>query len=108
MASGRLGAEDLSATTNTGIYTVPSSTVATVNINFCNRNSSAVTVRLAHVNGSAGSLANEDYLEYNVTIAPNGALERTGIVMAATHTLVAYASAANVSVVAHGFEETAS
>jgi hypothetical protein len=107
MASGRLGAADLAATTNTLIYTVPASTVATVNINICNRNASDIVVRLAHLNGAIGTLAVEDYIEYGETVKSNGVLERTGIVMTATHTIVAYSDTANVSVQVHGWEETA-
>ena len=33
---GRLGANDLAATTNTGVYTVPSGRKATVNLTICN------------------------------------------------------------------------
>jgi len=106
MASGRLGAVDLAATTNTLVYTVPASKIATVNISIANRNASAIVIRLAHLNGAIGTLANEDYIEYGVTIAANGVLERTGIVMAATHTIVAYSDTANVSVQAWGWEES--
>ncbi|KKN73938.1 hypothetical protein LCGC14_0395030 [marine sediment metagenome] len=107
MASGRLGAVDLSATTNTSIYTVPASTVAVVNVNVCNRNASAIVIRLMHLNGAIGTLAVEDYIEYDVTIAANGVLERTGIVMAATHVIGAYSDTANVTVQVHGIERAA-
>ena len=105
MASGRLGAADLAATTNTSIYTVPASTVATVSINVANRNASSVVIRLMHLNGAIGTLANEDYIEYDVTIAANGVLERTGVIMAATHVIGAYSDTANVSVQVYGWEE---
>lgn len=104
MASGRLGAINLSATTNTLVYTVPASTLSIVNVNIANRNSTSIVVRLAHLNGAIGTIANEDYIEYDVTILGNGILERTGIVMAATHTIVAYSDTANVSVHVHGIE----
>jgi hypothetical protein len=106
MASGRLGAADLTAALNTSIYTVPASTVATVNINVCNRNSTDVTIRLAHLDGAIGTLSNEDYIEYDVTILAYGILERTGIVMAETHSIMAYSPNSNVSVVIWGWEET--
>jgi len=104
MASGRLGAADLAATTNTSIYTVPASIVSIVNVNICNRNASAIVVRLMHLNGAIGTLAVEDYIEYDETIAANGILERTGIVMAATHVIGAYSDTANVTVQVHGVE----
>jgi len=102
---GRLGSADLSATTNTSIYSVPSGRKATCSINICNRNASSITVRVAHIAGAIGSLANGDYIEYGSTIPANGSLERTGITMTATHTLMAYASSGSVSVLVHGVEE---
>ncbi len=105
MATGRLGAVDLSATTNTSVYTVPASTIATVNVNVCNRNATPIVVRLMHLNGAIGTLAVEDYLEYELSIPGYGVLERTGIVMAATHVIGAYSDTANVSVQVCGWEE---
>ena len=107
MASGRLGAADLSATTNTAIYTVPASTYAIVNINVANRNATDVVIRLAHLDGAIGTLAAEDYIDYDITVIANSTYERTGIVMATTHTIVAYSDTANVSVQVHGLERTA-
>ena len=107
MATGRLGAADLSATTNTSIYTCPASTIATVNVSICNRSASAVVVRLANLDGAIGTLANEDYIEYGITIPANGVLERTGIVMAASGLIMAYSDTANVSVQVWGIEEAA-
>src|SRR3989304_1364045 len=107
MATGRLGAIDLPATTDTLLYEVPASTIATVNINVCNRTGSAVVLRLAHINGAIGTVANEDYIEYGISIAANGVLERTGIVMAAGHTLMAYADNTGLSIQAWGWEEAA-
>ena len=41
MATGRLGASDVSATTNTTVYTCPADTYAVVAVNICNRGASA-------------------------------------------------------------------
>ena len=41
MATGRLGVADLSATTNTTIYTVPTDNFAVVTVNVCNRNATS-------------------------------------------------------------------
>jgi len=107
MASGRLGAASLAATTNTSVYAVPASTVAVVNVSICNRNASEIVIRLMHLNGAIGTLAVEDYIEYDVTIPANGILERTGIVMAATHVIGAYSDTANVTVQVWGIERAA-
>lgn len=107
MASGRLGAASLAATTNTSIYTVPASTVAVVNVSVVNRNATPIVFRLMHLNGAIGTLAVEDYIEYDITIPANGILERSGIVMAATHVIGAYSDTANVSVQVHGIERAA-
>lgn len=104
---GRLGAQDLAATTMTAVYAAPASRKATCSVSICNRNGSAVAVRLAYIDGAVGALANEDYLEFGTQIAANGVLERTGIPVSAGHTLAAYASNTGVSVVIVGIEEDA-
>lgn len=53
MASGRLGANDLAATTNTTVYTVPAGKLATFNVSITNRTSVAVSVRLAVASSSS-------------------------------------------------------
>lgn len=107
MASGRLGAADLLIGTSTEIYTVPADTVATVSVNFCNRNASNVSIRLALLDGPIATLSNEDYIEFGTPIQLNEVLERTGIVMAATQTIVAYSDSSNVTVQVWGWEESA-
>lgn len=102
---GRLGAADLAATTNTGVYSVPASRKATVSVSICNRTASDVTVRLAHIDGAVGAIASEDYLEYGSTVPANGVIERTGIAMAASATIMGYASATGLSIVVAGVEE---
>ncbi len=105
MASGTLGQSSLSATTDTVVYTVPSSKVASMSINLVNRTGVAVTVRLAVAANTTPT--NAEYLEYDATIPANGVLERTGIVASANKKIVAYASAASVSINVYGFEEDA-
>jgi hypothetical protein len=106
MAAGLLGKANLSATTITNIYTVPASTVATCNILVCNRNSSAVVVRLA-LSASAGVQATDEFIEYDITIPANGVLERTAIMLQAAKIVTAYSDTANVTVIVDGFEEAA-
>lgn len=102
MASGRLGAVDLDAATETVLYTCPANTFTVASVSICNRGNSALTVRLA----IAGSLviANAEYLEYECEILPKGVLERTGIIMDTGKSLIVRASAANCSAVAFGIE----
>lgn len=102
MATGRLGAADLSATTNTTLYTCSGSTFTVATVSICNRNATTVTVRLALAASSTPTTA--EYLEYGVSIPANSVLERTGIVMDAGKLLVVYSSAANVSAVCYGIE----
>ena len=103
MATGTLGQSSLAATTNTTVYTVPVSKIGTVSINICNRSATnPVMVRLAVA--ASGTPANAEWVEYDAIIAPNSVLERTGIVMSASKNVVAYSSAANVSVNVYGYE----
>ena len=95
MASGRLGTANLTAATNTSVYTV-----ATISI--CNRGNQAITVQMA-VADSATPNASE-YIEYETEVLSHGVLERTGVVMSAGQILVVYTSAANVSAVVMGIE----
>ncbi len=103
--SGRLGIADLAATTDTTIYAVPGTKIATVNVSFCNRGGAAAKIRLAMVDGAVGDLADEDYLEYDADVPANGVLERTGIALSGGETVIARSDVVDVSVRVHGFEE---
>lgn len=102
MATGRLGAADLSATTNTTLYTCPASTFAIANVSICNRNATSVTVRLALA--SSATPGGAEWLEFGVTIPANSVLERTGLVVDAGKILVVWSSTTSVSAVAYGIE----
>ena len=105
MATGKLGAKDLSATTNTTVYTCPADTYAVVAINICNRGSNATAVRIAVADGDSPGAA--EYIEYDSEIFSKNVLERTGLVLAATQRLVVYSTQASVSAVVVGIETAA-
>jgi hypothetical protein len=102
MASGRLGKADLTAATNTTVYTTPVDTFTVATVSFCNRGNQAVTVRLAVAD--AATPDNSEYVEYETEILSHGVLERTGLVLSAGQLLVARSSGANVSAVVSGIE----
>lgn len=102
MATGILGNADLSATTNTTVYTVPSDTFSVVALNICNRGTSVATVRVAV--SDAATPTNAEFIEFDAPVSAKGILERTGIVMQAGKRLVVRSSAANVTALAYGIE----
>ena len=105
MATGKLGANDLSATTNTTVYTCPADTYAVVAINICNRGTNATAVRIAVADSDTPGAA--EYIEYDSEIFSKNVLERTGLVLAATQRLVVYSTQASVSAVVVGIETAA-
>ena len=105
MASGVLGQVSLAATTYTSVYTVPVTTLSYVNVNIANRNTTNVAVRVAITTGATPTTA--QFIEYDVDIAPNGVLERSGLVMDTGKQLVVYSDTANVSVSLYGVEQAA-
>ena len=102
MATGRLGVADLSAATNTTLYTVPASTFAVVTVNIVNRGATAANIRIAVA--ATASPADSEYIEYDVSLAAKGVLERTGVVMDTGKLLVVRSSATSVNAVAYGIE----
>jgi hypothetical protein len=102
MATGRLGVADLAAATNTTLYTVPASTFSVVTVSVCNRGSTAAIIQLAVA--ALSTPAASEYIEFDVSLAPKGVLERTGIVIDAGKLLVIRSSAINVNAVVYGIE----
>lgn len=102
MPTGRLGASDLAAATNTTLYSVPVDTFSVVSVSLCNRSNQACNVRMA-VSATA-TPSNAEWIEFDTELLGKGVLERTGIVMDAGRFLVVYSNAAGVSAVAFGIE----
>lgn len=99
MASGKLGAADLVAATDTLLFTA-GVTPQTFNVRFANRNAAAVKVRVAI--GTGGAPAAADYVDYDVSILANGILEDVGLVASSGEKIWVRSDTANVSVRAHG------
>ena len=106
MANGILGRNELAATTNTTVYTVPADTFSVVTINVANRTPAPRTIRIGL--SDTATPANADYIEYEVEILGNGVLERTGIVMDAGKNIVCYADGLGLSVQVYGLETATS
>jgi hypothetical protein len=102
MATGRLGVADLSAATNTTLYTVPLNTFAVVTLNIVNRGASAATVRISI--SSSATPADSEYIEFDTSLSAKGVLERTGIVIDAGKLLVVRSNSASVNAVVYGIE----
>jgi hypothetical protein len=102
MATGRLGTADLAAATNTTVYTCPSDTFAVITVSVCNRGTSAANIRLAVA--ALATPTDSEFIEFDVSLAPKGVLERTGIVLDAGKLLVVRSSAISVNAVIYGIE----
>jgi hypothetical protein len=102
MATGILGSADLSAATNTTVYTVPADTFSVVSINLVNRGATAANIRIAIA--ASATPTNAEFIEYDSQITANGVLERTGIVVQAGKLIVVRSSAINVTAMVYGIE----
>lgn len=102
MATGRLGASALTASTNDTVYEVPADTFSVVTVNITNRNASDRQIRLALA--AADTPLDAEWLEYDTTLLGNGVIEKTGIVMDAGKKIVAYANGTECNVVVYGIE----
>jgi hypothetical protein len=101
-----LGQSNPSATTETTLYTVPSSTQSIVSsIAVCNQASASATFRIAVRPSADSSTVGKHYLVYGTTIAANDTIVLTmGITLAAGDKILVYASTGNISFAAYGSE----
>ena len=102
-----LAQNDVPATTDTTIYTVPSATETVIStIIICNRTAAAESFRLA-IRPNGESISDKHYIAYDVPIAANDSTTLTlGITMDAADVLTAYTSAADISINVFGTEIT--
>ena len=105
MATGRLGTADLSAATDTTVYTVPASTYAVATITVVNRGTSAANIDIALAD--TATPGNDEYIEYNTELLAKNVIERTGIVLDAGKLIVVKSSASSVNAVVVGIETAA-
>ena len=105
MARKVLGQAAPAATTNTDLYTVPSSHETTVSsVLVCNRGDAPGTFRVA-VRPAGASLADEHYQYYDLPILANDTFVSTiGITLAATDVVMVYADTADFSFSLYGSE----
>ena len=98
MSLGRLNAVDITAGTDTLIYTVPERAGEfSATLNICNRNDSDVVIRFAIVDGILADLAVEDWTEYNITVRAGGLIERSELKMKPGQSIVGYSDSGNVN-----------
>lgn len=102
--SGKLGSAALAADTTTTVYTVPASTVVTLNIALVNRGGDPAKVRVA-ITDSVNP-GDADWIEYDATIpGPGGVMERTALVAGAGENIIIHSDVGTISARIHGFEE---
>lgn len=104
MATGRLATLDIpTPATDTLFYTVPTNKTSSFSMCFTNRTTSPVTIRIAFTN--SGTITNDEYVAYEVTVYGNEVYERTGFVLVQGQFVYVRSSATGVNVVAWGYEE---
>lgn len=102
-----LGQSAPAATTDTTLYTCPSSTQTVIStISVCNRGASAATFRIA-VRPNGATIANEHYIAFDAPISANDLVALTlGVTIDASDVITVRGSSANLSFNAYGSEIT--
>jgi glucose-6-phosphate dehydrogenase assembly protein OpcA len=100
-----LGQSAPAATTDTTLYTVPSSTNAIVSsLVVANRASSSATYRVA-IRPAGATIANQHYIAFDIPLDGNDSTSLTlGLTLAATDVITVRASSASCSFSAFGSE----
>ena len=102
MATGRLGVRSLTARLDTTVYNAAVGRDGVANVSITNRNATSITLRLAMATTSTPT--DEEWIEYDTVIIPNGVFERTGLVMQGGLNIVARANQGSVGVTVYGIE----
>jgi hypothetical protein len=100
-----LGQSSPSATTETVLYTVPTSKSAVCSsLSICNRGATQTTFRVS-ISQGGGVTGNKDYLYYDVTLAGNDTFIATiGVTLATTDKIKVYSGNTNLSFQLFGTE----
>ena len=103
MIGGRLNTPQILATTDpTTVYTVPADYAAVVNLSLTNRTTNTIKARVAV--STTATPNDEDWIEWETTIAPRGVFERTQITAQPARRLIVRVDTINaVAVTVYGF-----
>ena len=88
---------------------VTATATTTLILSICNQGAAADTVRVAVVPSSestttTGAIAEQYFVEFDFSLEPNSAMERTGITLESDARLIVGSGAGNLSFVAYGLE----
>ena len=103
MATGRLGAYDLSADTPQSIAQGETNRYTACSVSLCNRGNEPVKVGIA-ITTSVNIIDNIEYIDKDVELLPKSVLERTGIAIKRGEYITVESDSDRVSAVAWGVE----
>jgi len=94
----RLGATEVTANTNTLLYTVPTATSSVVSsIVACNIGLIDITFRIAIIQGDISTVANKDYIYYDLGISSKDTfIATTGFTLSAGDTIMVRSNHADI------------